>query len=192
MLKYVSNTRNVSASGRIHPKGYANSPAFKSSNGTSNLSDDFNGTVTGKAAVAGSPVAASASASQTSQLSATALSLSGKLDVKSTIDPQGFGTAVALAASNFEVTFKLDVATNFTLTGTLTRYSHDHTTEKANFSITANGVVVATLNDLNGAPKVLPLPVGKIIVIFDTQIGAQTDPLGDSGTYTYNFTLVSS
>ena len=154
--------------------------------------DDFDWTAKGKAAVADSPVSANASASQTSKLSADSLSMSGKLEVKSTVDPQGFGTANSLAASNFEVTFKLDVATNFTLTGSHSFFSHDHTSERANFSITAKGTVVATMNDLNGVPKALQLPAGKITLIFDTQVGAQTDPLGDTGTYIYSFSLVGS
>jgi hypothetical protein len=192
MLTFISNIRNVSASGSVRPQGFPLSQGFQSSNGLSNLLDDYNWVAQGTAAVAGTPVSASASASQTSKLSTSAISMKGKLEVQSAIDPQGYGTANSLAASNFEVSFKLDVATNFTLTGQCSFTSRDHTSERRNFSITANGVTVATLNDLHGTPKALPLPVGTITIVFDTQVGAQTDPLGDSGTYIYSFSLVSS
>jgi hypothetical protein len=194
MLTFISNTRSVSASGSVQTNSSSLPQGFQCSNGLSNLLDDCNWQANGTAAIAGSGLSASATAAQTSALSPSAISMSGKLltQTQSPLAATGCTTS-SLAASVFEVTFSLDVATNFTLTGTHSFASLRHTNELVLFSFSAlGGTPLATVNDLNGTAKPLTLLAGTYIIKFDTQVGAKTDPNGDLGQYIYSFSLVAA
>jgi hypothetical protein len=187
-----SNKRSVSVSGNVEGVGSAVQNSFKSSQELKNVLGDFNAQLNGSAAVPGG-LTATASAMQTSQLSATAISLKGLLRTATRTTPAGEGAQRSLASSIFEVRFSLDTATNFTLKGAHGFFSQDHTMEKVDFSFTSsNGQTWATMIDLNEPGKTLALPAGSYKIKFNTAVGAQTDPLGDNGIYDYAFSLVSS
>jgi len=193
MLTYISNTRSVSASGSIRPQGFSADQGFQTANGLSNLLDDYNSNAGGSAAISSVPaVLAKASAAQSSQLSQSGVTVNGKLDVQSRIDPQGYGAATALASSKFEVSFSVDVATNFTVTGQFSFISQDHTNEARNVSVSVDGALIFDLNWINGGnPATLEVNAGSTVnIIVDLQVGARKDPLGDSGTYTYSFSAI--
>ena len=187
-----SSKRNVSVSGKVTGVSTTIQSSFKNSQELKNVAVDFNAQLNGTAGVP-TGLTATASAMQMSQLSSTAISMKGQLTTATRTTPSGEGTQNSLAASVFEVSFTLDAKTNCTLQGTRSFFSQDHTQEKADFSlISSGGKTWATLADLNGTDKALALPAGSYKIKFNTQVGAQTDPLGDMGSFNYAFSLVAS